>query len=187
MRLPERPPSDWTRSLTEGQTEYFADDRFRNDVIEYNRRYLFWDELKYRIPDPALRKRAWAVMKLYREMRQEQVAYPPLRLVYTLIPEIAKSLQTVDSYLSGNIRIHNTTIRLEKSYIINSFMEEAIASSILEGAATTRKAAKEMLRKGRKPRNISERMVANNYETMNFILDHKDEPLTPYAEVYERI
>ncbi|WP_292421677.1 Fic family protein, partial [Methanoregula sp.] len=112
-------------------------------------------------------------------MRQEKVAYPPVKLVYTIIPEIVKHLHAIDRYLSGNIKIHNKTIRLEPSYIINSFMEEAIASSLLEGAATTRKVAKEMLKKGRKPKTVSERMVANNYETMNFILEHKDAVLTP--------
>ena len=178
-QLPEKPPSDWTRGLTDGQVNYIADDQFKKDVTEYNRRYLFWDELKYRIPNADQRKRAWAVMKLYRSMRQEHVSYPPLRLTYTIIAEIVKSLHAIDSYLTGNIRIHNKTIRLEKSYIINSFMEEAIASSILEGAATTRSIAKEMLRKGRKPRNSSEQMVLNNYEAMNFILEHKDDPLTP--------
>jgi Fic family protein len=179
VQLPERPPSDWTLSLTEGQADYYTDDQFKKDVTEYNLRYLFWDELKYRMPNADQRKKAWAVMKLYREMRQEQVSYSPIRLVYTIIPEIVKSLHAIDSYLTGNIRIHNKTIRLEQSYIINSFMEEAIASSILEGAATTRKVAKEMLRKGRKPKNSSEQMIVNNYEAMNFILQHKDEPLTP--------
>ncbi|OPY37761.1 MAG: Fic/DOC family protein [Methanoregula sp. PtaU1.Bin051] len=176
-KLPEKPPSDLTLDLTDGQTDYFTDDQFKENVTEYNRRYLSWDELKYRIPDPGKRKKAWAVMKLYREMRREQVPYPPLKLVYTIVPEIVKSLHTIDSYLTGHIRIHNKTIRLEQSYIINSFMEEAIASSILEGAATTRRVAKEMLRKGRKPRNSSEQMVLNNYEAMKFILDLKDEPL----------
>ncbi|MFA5332446.1 MAG: Fic family protein [Methanoregula sp.] len=179
VQLPEKSPADWTQDLAEGQKDYFLDDRFKEDVTEYNRRYLHWDELKYRIPSPERRKQIWAVMKLYREMRQEKIAYPPVRLTYTLIPEIVKNLHAIDSYLTGNIRIHNKTIRLEPSYIINSFMEEAIASSILEGAATTRKVAKEMLRKGRKPRNVSERMVANNYGTMNYILEHKDDPLTP--------
>lgn len=178
-QLPEKPPSDWTKDLTDGQVNYIADVQFKKDVTEYNRRYLFWDELKYRIPNAEHRKRAWGVMKLYRSMRQEHVSYPPLRLTYTIIAEIAKSLHMIDSYLTGNIRIHNKTIRLEKSYIINSFMEEAIASSIIEGAATTRSIAKEMLRKGRKPRNSSEQMVLNNYEAMNFILEHKDDPLTP--------
>jgi len=166
-------------ALTEGQKNYFMDDQFKKDVTEYNRRYLSWDELEYRIPDPEQRKRVWAVMKLYREMRQEQVQYPPLKLVYTIIPEITRNLHTIDSYLTGNIRIHNKTIRLEQSWIINSFMEEAIASSILEGAATTRHVAKEMLRKGRKPKNSSEQMVLNNYEALTFILNHKDDPLTP--------
>ena len=178
-QLPEKPPSDWMKDLTDGQVNFFADDQFKNDVIEYNRRYLFWDELKYRITNAGQRKRAWAVMKLYRSMRQEHVSYPPLSLTYTIIAEIVKSLHAIDSYLTGNIRIHNKTIRLEKSYIINSFMEEAIASSILEGAATTRSIAKEMLRKGRKPRNSSEQMVLNNYEAMIFILEHKEDPLTP--------
>jgi len=178
-QLPERPPADWTLAVTGGETDYAADAEFKKEVKEYNRRYLFWDELKYRIPNPERRLRAWAVMKLYREMRQENVGYPPVRLVYTILPESVKSLHAIDSYLTGNIRIHNKTIQLEKSYIINSFMEEAIASSILEGAATTRNVAKEMLKKGRKPRNSSEQMVLNNYDAMNFILAHKDNPLTP--------
>ena len=67
---------------------------------------------------------------------------------------------------------------MEQSYIINSLMEEAIASSILEGAATTRKAAKEMLRKGRKPRNSAEQMILNNYEAMRFIREKRDASLT---------
>jgi Fic family protein len=58
-------------------------------------------------------------------------------------------------------------------------MEEAIASSILEGAATTRKAAKEMLRRRRKPRNNAEQMVLNNYEAMQYILENKEKPLSP--------
>ena len=176
-QLPEKPPSDWMKHLTEGLAKYLIDAEFAKDVAEYNRRYLFWDELKYRMPNADQRRMAWAVMKFYRSMQQE-IPYSPLRLTYSIIPKIVKSLHAIDSYLTGTIRIHNKTIRLEPSYIINSFMEEAIASSILEGAATTRKAAKEMLRKGRKPKNSSEQMVVNNYEAMNYILEHKDDPLT---------
>jgi len=177
-QLPEKPPVHWSEHLTKGLADYVIDAEFAKDVAEYNRRYLFWDELKYRVPNADQRKMTWSVMKFYRSMRPN-IPYSPLSLTYSIIPEIVKSLHTIDSYLTGNIRIHNKTIRLEQSYIINSFMEEAIASSILEGAATTRKAAKEMLRKGRKPKNSSEQMVINNYEAMNYILLHKDDPLTP--------
>ena len=54
----------------------------------------------------------------------------------------------------------------KKQYLVNSVMEEAIASSQLEGAATTRAQAKKILREGRKPKNTSEQMIVNNYRTI---------------------
>ncbi|WP_228724376.1 Fic family protein [Spirosoma sp. KUDC1026] len=60
-------------------------------------------------------------------------------------------------------------------------MEESIASSQIEGAVTSRVAAKEMLRKDRAPRNKSERMIVNNYQTIQHIIAIKKEPLTPEA------
>ena len=67
----------------------------------------------------------------------------------------------------------------KERYLINSIMEEAIASSQLEGAVTTREVAKEMLRTQRKPRDHSEKMILNNYLTIKEILNYKDEELTP--------
>jgi len=58
-------------------------------------------------------------------------------------------------------------------------MEEAIASSQIEGAATTRRAAKEMLRTGREPETRGERMILNNYRTIGRIRDLSSQPLTP--------
>lgn len=179
-RLPERPPRTWDREtlqvvaeISEGGSE------FREAVAGYNNRYLAWDELTYRIPDPEKRLAAWTVMKMLRAMRYEPVPFAHLDLRYSTTPESSRSLHVFDQYLSGVIRVHNRTLRLDRSSIINSFMEEAIASSILEGAATTRRVAREMLRKGRRPRDRSEQMVVNNYEAMQSILGMKDEPLTP--------
>jgi len=179
QKLPEKPPGNWDEALTLGDEKFAKDDNFHKDVWEYNRRYFYWDELKYRVEDPVRRKAIWALMKFLRMMRFEHVLVAKINLKYSFIPEIVKGLHTIDRYLSGTIQIHNKTIRMEQSYIINSLMEEAIASSILEGAATTRKAAKEMLRKGRKPKNHAEQMILNNYEAMKFILVKKESPLTP--------
>ena len=57
-------------------------------------------------------------------------------------------------------------------------MEEAISSSQLEGAATTRQEAKKILREGRKPRNTSERMIVNNYRTIRHLGGLRDQPLS---------
>lgn len=64
-------------------------------------------------------------------------------------------------------------------YVIRSLMEEAITSSQLEGAATTREVAKRMLSEGRQPRDRSERMIVNNYATMQRILELRRQPLDP--------
>ena len=64
-------------------------------------------------------------------------------------------------------------------YLISSIMEESIASSQLEGASTTRRIAKEMLKSARKPRTSSEKMILNNYLTARMIKDIKIKKLTP--------
>ena len=59
-------------------------------------------------------------------------------------------------------------------------VEEAITSSLLEGAATTRRVAKELLRTHREPRDTSEHMILNNYLAMRKAQEIADagEPLT---------
>lgn len=54
-------------------------------------------------------------------------------------------------------------------YLISSIMDEAIASSRLEGAVTTREVAKKMLMSERMPRNVSQRMKLNNYLTIKSV------------------
>lgn len=61
---------------------------------------------------------------------------------------------------------------------VRSLMDEAIESSLIEGAATTRKIAIEMLRENRAPKSKGERMVANNYVAMQWIKQRLDVPLS---------
>lgn len=61
-------------------------------------------------------------------------------------------------------------------FIVNSLMEEAIRSSQLEGATTPRVVAKELLRSGRGPRDHSERMIVNNYRTIQYVKEMGNEP-----------
>ena len=68
-------------------------------------------------------------------------------------------------------------------------MEEAIASSQMEGANTTRKVAKEMLRKQTKPKDKSQQMIFNNYNTIRFLSEQKNTKLTPdlLLEIHKKI
>jgi Fic family protein len=57
-------------------------------------------------------------------------------------------------------------------------MEEAITSSQLEGASTTRKVAKEMLETNRPPSDKSEQMIYNNYLLLKKAGERRDEELS---------
>ncbi|MDB4802835.1 Fic family protein, partial [bacterium] len=67
----------------------------------------------------------------------------------------------------------------DEKYLFNSLMEEAIASSQLEGATTTREVAKKFLQTNRKPKDRSQRMILNNYLAIQEIRELKKEKLTP--------
>ena len=60
----------------------------------------------------------------------------------------------------------------------NNSLIPAIFSSQMEGASTTRKVAKEMLKKKITPKDKSQQMIFNNYQTINFIVENKEKPLT---------
>jgi len=64
-------------------------------------------------------------------------------------------------------------------FLVNSLMEEAIRSSQLEGATTSRRVAKAMLKSGREPKNRSERMIANNYRALQFMREGMGNELSP--------
>ncbi len=68
--------------------------------------------------------------------------------------------------------VHRTRLR------IRTLMDEAVESSLIEGAATTRRDAIELLRTGVGPRTKGERMVVNNYAAMGQIKQWLDRPLS---------
>jgi len=181
MKLPEKPfnVEEFIDKDVKGFTESIRDDKFRNLVSEYNKKYFYWSELKHRIVDEVKRKYTWALMKLIRSNNYENLNLATIKMKYFLLPEFNRKLHLFDKHLAGNIQIKGKSINLQDSYIVSSLMEEAIASSQLEGAATTRKVAKAMLREKRRPRNKSEKMISNNYETMRYISENKDKKLTP--------
>ncbi|MBN2880920.1 Fic family protein [Candidatus Woesearchaeota archaeon] len=174
MKLPEKPSQI---ELNEDIFKFIQDNNLFGKVKEFNKKHLYWDEVKHRLSNIAEQKPIWSLMKFFRLEKYESI--PILNLKYIISPAIMVFLQKCDQSLAGNIETQTSTLGLEKKYIVSSLMEEAIASSMIEGAATTRKEAKKMLKEKRKPVDISEHMVVNGYETMQMITSRKNEKLTP--------
>jgi Fic family protein len=149
-------------------------------VNRLNDKYYYWDKIKYHknevINDPDL---LWATVKLSRVLSAKKINFGNYQFIYNLTNSIQKSLHEFDLHIGGNLGAKNLIPEDDKKrYLVSSVMEEAIASSQIEGAVTTRKQAKQMLRKSAKPKTKSEQMIVNNYTTINHIVEHKREQLT---------
>lgn len=152
-------------------------------------KYRHWDTFRQAPPlEGYPPEEQWAAVKLartalYRPIPLTDAKGNPFRFA---LPNVAlEMLHRVDRFASGNIRgteqVTNPATR--DTYLFKSIVEEAITSSQLEGASTTRKVAKAMIQEGREPRTRSERMILNNYEAMREVRALVDMPLTPAAVI----
>lgn len=148
--------------------------------------YYHWDKLRRLKPPVGLTSEQWWLkVKSAREgdLRELPLTDPdgdPFK--YGVLDSMLRQLHHIDQRCSGEVAMDEVVTsekRAGRRFLVNSLMEEAIRSSQLEGATTSRKAAKEMLRAGREPRDRSERMIANNYRALQFMREEMGEALTP--------
>lgn len=149
-------------------------------------RYRHWDGLRHLKPPQGMSVDEWWVgikfarLNLLRELPLHDVKGAPFK--YALVDPALEMIHEIDQQ-AGSKFGHSepealTDPRRRDQYLVSSLMEEAITSSQLEGATTTREVAKEMIRSGRPPKDRDERMIANNYRAMLLTREHKDKPLT---------
>jgi Fic family protein len=147
-------------------------------------RYLHWDKLRHlKPPEGWTSEYYWLALKsarksLYKKLPFTSKSGAPFQFCMT--DSIYRDLHWIDQNAAGHIGMDRpVNPHTRDTYLVGSLIEEAISSSQLEGASTTRNVAKEMLRQGRKPKDHSEQMIFNNYQAMQFIRDYKEEKLTP--------
>lgn len=132
--------------------------------------YLYWDKVKYMAPKGVDKQVLWQAVKIQRRLKAQEIQFGNCVFHFTITKDMLALLHDFDMNLGGSLGTKSIIPATDKSYyLISSIMEEAIASSQMEGASTTRRIAKDMLRKQLKPINKSQQMIANNYETINQI------------------
>ena len=148
-------------------------------------KYLHWEKIRHMPPPPGFTSLDWwLAIKFKRNASRHELPFKDVHgtpFSFTDTGDLYRRLHQVDRDASGRIEVPDTnTVNSgdRERYLVNSLIEEAITSSQLEGAATTRRVAKEMLRSGRPPRDESEQMIVNNYLGMEFLRDNVDEELT---------
>lgn len=148
-------------------------------VEKVNKEYLYWDKAKYHVPEGVKPEDFWSAVKFSRSIQFRTLSFPCCSIRYSETLSIQKSLHDFDMSFGGTLSSNGTiSDKNRQYYLISSIMEEAIASSQMEGAVTTRKVAKDMLRKQKKPKDQSQQMILNNYNTIMYLFNRKDEPLS---------
>lgn len=154
-------------------------------IASINRKYLHWDKVRYQPrPAGATAEQLWSLVKLSRSEPRFNLPLADIHgqpFSYTLPVATQPVLHEVDrgggSILGIDETTQNQSESLRKRVLISTLMEEAIATSQIEGAVTTRKVAKEMLQTNRQPRNRSEQMIVNGYRTVQMLRDRIGQPL----------
>lgn len=154
---------------------------FNRLVNQVNEEYYYWDKVKYLpMPEGIYPIEVWSFAKLRRLQSPYKIQFGNYQFGWTLPARIQERLHQFDLHIGGSLETRSLISAEDKNrYLVSSIMEEAIASSQIEGAVTTRKQAKEILRKKLSPKNKSELMIVNNYHTIQKILELKDQALTP--------
>ena len=186
MRIPRTPPS--VRTLTqEIDSERYVEVLNAVQISPLvNGKYIHWEKLRFLDTPPTISAEEWWLgIKLARTVLARSL--PELEptndrpFQYVLTDLAHEAFHKIDAQAAGRVSMPDAVANpsTRDRYLFNSLLEEAITSSQLEGAATTRREAQAMVRAGRAQRNRHEQMVLNNYRAMLFVREIKDTRLTP--------
>jgi Fic family protein len=136
--------------------------------------YLSWDEFITRTPQfKGHREAAWHLLKWKRNLEVIDKLF-----AFKADGSMALVLYSISSVVHKIHKIERLSTLKHLKLQGNDSQRYLTTSLIMEGAATTRPVAKELLSTGREPRNFSERMIINNYHLMKCAKASIHEPLT---------
>lgn len=140
--------------------------------------YLYWDKIKFKAKD-CTPQELWSAVKLHRRISRKTMYFNRYAFHYVMTDYLQQALHQFDMHIAGSLGSNIGIAETDKTkFMVSSIMEEAISSSQMEGASTTRKRAKEMIQQAKRPKNKSEQMILNNFVTMQHIVQHKNDDLT---------
>ena len=143
--------------------------------------YLHWTELKNKDWLPSDKINFWHALHL---QRRSHSMFLPIQdkkrnKFKVNIPLFTKQLHIFDKEMGGNLMGIAPNAKSKQLFITRNLMDEAIISSQIEGANTTRAVARKMLLENRSPRTKSEKMIVNNHRAMMLIEEKlRHEPLS---------
>lgn len=150
-----------------------------------DREYHPWEWFAHHEPpEPLTREQWWYAVRQDRARTARPTPFTMVdgtRFSFNLPDPLLRLIDDISSQATGQLELPDPVVNpaTRDRYLVNSLYEEAITSCQLEGASTTRRGAKRMLREKRRPRDRSEQMILNNCMALERVRELKDQPLTP--------
>lgn len=174
--------------MIEQPPKYNADTKSVSEVLapeslegirKFQEEYPYWSKVKYKkVKGFDSPEAIWNALKQLRLSNQITVN-PNYRIHFSMTNSMARLCHNFDMQFGGSWGSESLIPRdSRKIYLMNSVIDEAISSSQMEGASTTRKVAKEMLRNKITPKDKSQWMIYNNYQTLQFLSENLDQVMT---------
>ena len=175
----ELPPKHSEKKDSEIISALWSSSELQEVLTRISDDYLYWDKVKHLAPKDMTAEHLWQAVKLQRKTELQRVKFGKYTFSFNVTTIMQSLLHDFDLNMGGSLSADGIIPNNDKQiYLVSSIMEEAIASSQMEGASTTRKVAKDMLRKKLSPMNKSQQMILNNYRTIQQLNEQKDKVLT---------
>ena len=147
-------------------------------------RYLAADEIKYRIQQQGRLPSDWSdvVRKVvnHRKVGSIPLFMPCIDQKFWFFPSdsLTRKLNDIERLGLDLYNRINQQALFREAFFLNSTVEEAITSAIYEGAHCTRAQAQQLIASGEKPKSKDEWMLLNNFRAMNWVQEHRSEPVS---------
>ena len=186
MRFPQLPPDTLPifKKAVEAGPEHIAKLWKHSRLVDAKGRYLHWDELRFRpAPDGLSHEEWWTAIRMARQVADQDTPLLDAKgdvFGFCEPAQLKADLRYLDMNAGGALRsdTHSMSSGQGREHLSSSLAEEPFASSLIEGAATTRQVAKKLIFEGRQPQTVDELMVLNNYKAMEFVKQHRASPMT---------
>ena len=146
-------------------------------IKQFMDRYLTREEIAYRLPVSIPISQFWPSMDQAR--RNTSIALPlktqggeNFRFV------VNSTIEVQCDAVAAMARRSHLLDSLPAEIMEDATIDEAVWSSVIEGAFTSRAEAAKIIRQNKQPVNRSEQMVKNNYQAMLYVLEHLEDPIT---------
>lgn len=146
-------------------------------IRQFTDRYLTREEIAYRLPVSLPISEFWPIID---KARRDNSIELPLKTQngehfrFVMNKSITKQCNTVASIA----RKSHLLDALPPEIMEDATIDEAVWSSVIEGAFTSRAEAAKIIRQDKVPVNKSEQMIKNNYRAMLYVLEHLEEPIS---------